>query len=134
MSHCNLCQPSRNFESEDAYNIHKQFHNQSEQEVAKEMENNENNKVIETTLNNIEELGKNMEVKMDLFKKKEEQPELNIQQPIMRNYLYELHLEVTETKDKKFLKVLEEINKKLIELMNDNYDIVVKHQKSEKQF
>ena len=70
---------------------------------------------------------------MDFFKKKEEQ-QVELLQPIMRIYLYELHLEVTETKDKKFIKVMEEINKKLLELMNEGYDIVIKHQKTEKQF
>lgn len=133
MFKCNLCYPAREFFTDVAYNIHNQSHNESEQEIIKELEQQKNNKIVEETLNNIEELGK-MEVKMDFFKKKEEEQLVNVQQPIIRNYLYELHLEVTETKDKKFLKVLEEINKKLIELMNDNYDIVVKHQKSEKQF
>ena len=135
MFECNLCQPMRTFESGDAYNIHKNFHVQSEQQVVKELEEKENNKVIEEALNSIEDLGKTLEVsKMALFSKEEPKQDVTQQPNIVRQYLFELQLEVIETKDKKFIKVLEEINKKILELMNDNYDIVVKHQKTEKQF
>ena len=135
MFECNLCQPKRIFNSDIAYDVHKQTHINSEKEVIGQIQQHENNKIIEEALNSIEDLGKTLEVsKMGLFSNEEPKQDV-IQQPnIVRQYLFELHLEIIETKDKKFIKVLEEINKKILELMNDNYDIVVKHQKTEKQF
>ena len=133
MFECNLCQPKREFFTDIAFEIHKRQHSQSEKDVVNEAVEKENNDKLNDAFDNLEQAKNFMEGKMGFFNK-EEKVNVELQPTTIRNYLYELQLEVADTKDKKSMKVFEEINKKLIELMSDGYDITLKHQKTEKQF
>ena len=134
MFECNLCQPKREFFTDIACEIHKKQHSESEQEVTNQIIEQEDKQNLNIAFDKLE-LAKNYmeDKKMGLFNKDEPQKTSEPEPNIIRSYLYELHLEVADSKDKKSLKVFEEINKKLLELMSDGYDIVLKHQKTEKQ-
>ena len=134
MFECNLCQPKREFFTDIACEIHKKQHSESEQEVTNQIIEQEDKQNLNKAFDSLESAKKYMEEqKMGFFNKDEPQTSVEPIPIIIRSYLYELHLEVADSKDKKSLKVFEEINKKLLELMSDGYDIVLKHQKTEKQ-
>ena len=135
MFKCNICQPERIFNSDISNEIHNQTHKNSEKETTDNLIQQSNDIKLSESYKNLEEVKMGF---LDKFKPQENslvEAEKNlVQQQTMRSYICELHLEVTETKDKKFIKVLEELTKKLLELINDGNDIVIKHQKVEKQF
>ena len=137
MINCDLCLPNREFESEIAYNIHKEEHHKSEQEVIKELEQQENDKKLVESFNNLDEVKKQLEVnKMGLFSKEDSKQEIEMPPQFneIRSYLFELHLEVVDKQDKKAFEVIEEINKTILSLMSKGYDVVLKLQRTEKQF
>ena len=138
MFNCNLCQPERIFSSDIAFEVHKETHHKSEQKVTENLQNSENNNIYKEAIDSVEELGKTISLlevnKMDFFKKKESEQELNIQPNIVRSFIYELTLEITEQKDKKVMEVNSRINSVIMNLVNDGFDVTIKHQKTEKQF
>lgn len=100
---CEKC--NREFESQTAYDIHIDTHK-------------------ETIIQKIDTL----EVLNMFGEKKEEQKPIEIPQ-FVKTYLCHFELEILDKKDKKAMKVWEEINKTFINLMNDGYDITIKEQK-----